>query len=70
LTGAPTGISPGIALFGTTNASGQVTFTVPVVGGSTTFTVNANELGVIKGSATQALQQSSGASTSLTVNIS
>ena len=70
VTGAPTGISPGIALFGTTNASGQVTFTVPVVSGSTTFTVNANELGAIRGSATQALQQSSAASTNLTVNIS
>ena len=70
LTGAPTGISPGIALYGTTNGSGQVTFTVPVVSASTTFTVNANELGVIKGSATQALQQSSAASTNLTVNIS
>ncbi|MFI5052933.1 MAG: prepilin-type N-terminal cleavage/methylation domain-containing protein [Acidimicrobiia bacterium] len=70
VTGAPTGISPGIALFGVTNGSGQVTFTVPVVVASTTFTVNANELGVIKGSATQALQQSSVASTSLTVNIS
>jgi prepilin-type N-terminal cleavage/methylation domain-containing protein len=70
VTGAPTGISPGIALYGTTNGSGQVTFTVPVVAASTTFTVNANELGVIKGSATQALQQSSAASTNLTVNIS
>jgi hypothetical protein len=70
VTGAPTGISPGIALYGTTNGSGQVTFTVPVVSASTTFTVNANELGVIKGTATQALQQSSGASTNLTVNIS
>lgn len=70
VTGAPTGISPGIALFGTTNASGQVTFTVPVNVASTTFTVNANELGAIKGSATQALQESSAASTSLTVNIS
>ena len=73
LTGSPTGISPGIALFGTTNGSGQVTFAnVPVITGSgtTTFTISANDQGLTKGTATVALNSSSSSTTSVTVAIS
>jgi hypothetical protein len=73
LTGSPTGISPGIALFGTTNGSGQVTFAaVPVITGvgTTTFTISANDQGVAKGSATVALNSSTTSPASVTVAIS
>jgi len=70
VTGAPTGISPGIADFATTNGSGQATFTVPVVSSSTTFTINANDMGVTKGSNTVSLSTGSSSSTNVTVTIS
>ena len=70
VTGAPTGISPGVALFATTNGSGQATLTVPVVSGSTTFTVSANDMGLTKGTATVSLNTSSTSPASVTVNIS
>jgi type II secretory pathway pseudopilin PulG len=73
LTGSPTGISPGIALFGTTNGSGQVTFaSVPVITGvgTTTFTISANDQGVAKGTATVALNSSTTSPASVTVAIS
>jgi len=70
VTGSPTGISPGIALFATTNGSGQATFTVPVVSASTTFTVSANDMGATKGSSTVSLNTSSSSPASVTVTIS
>lgn len=70
VTGAPTGISPGIALYGTTNGSGQVTVTVPVVAASTTFTASANDMGVTKGSSTTAITSSTTSPINVTVNIS
>jgi hypothetical protein len=70
VTGAPTGLSTGIHLYGTTNASGQVTINVPVISTSTTFTVSANDMGVQKGSNTVSLSTSSGTTTSVTVAIS
>ena len=70
VTGNPTGLSPGVALFGTTNGSGQVTITVPVISTSTTFTVSANDMGAAKGSSTVALTTGSTSPASVTVTIS
>lgn len=41
-----------VYLFGTTNSSGQVTLTIPVTSTATTYTVNANDGGVYKGTGT------------------
>jgi len=70
LTGAPTGISPGIALFATTNGSGQATFTVPVVSASTTFTASANDRGVQKGTNTVSVNTGTTSPANVTVTIS
>jgi len=70
VTGAPTGLSSAVYLYGVTNASGQVTITVPVVSASTTFTVNANDMGVTKGSNTVSLSTSSSSPTNVSVAIS
>ena len=74
VTGSPTGISPGIDLFATTNGSGQATFTVPVVSSSTTFSIYANDMGVAKQSSspvpTVSLNTSSTSPTTITVPIS
>ncbi len=48
VTGGPVGITP-LYLFGTTNASGQVTLTIPVTSTAATFTINANDMGTAKG---------------------
>jgi type II secretory pathway pseudopilin PulG len=52
ITGTPTGLSGPVYVFGTTNGSGQVTLTVPVVAASTTFTIYANDMGVQKQAST------------------
>jgi hypothetical protein len=69
LTGGPASIY----LYGVTNGSGQVTFTVPVPTSptTTTYTANANDMGVQKGSATTSSMTSTTTSpVALTVNIS
>ncbi len=72
--GQPTGLSGPVEVFGTTNASGQVTVTVPVVSASTTFGIRANDLGVQQQSSSPAptvsLTTGSSATTSITVPIS
>jgi len=70
VTGDPTGLSSPVYLYGVTNSSGQVTITVPVVSASTTFTVNANDMGVTKGSNTVSLSTGSSATTNVSVAIS
>jgi type II secretory pathway pseudopilin PulG len=51
ITGGPVGVTP-IYLYGTTNGSGQATFTIPVTSAAATFTVNANDMGTAKGTTT------------------
>jgi type II secretory pathway pseudopilin PulG len=65
-----TGGVVGVYLFGTTNSSGQVTIAVPVDSTSRTFTINANDMGVAKGTSTVSLSASSNSTTNVTVNIS
>lgn len=65
-----TGGPASIYLYGVTNGSGQVTFTVPVTSTASTYTVNANDMGVQKGSATTSCTTSSCSPSSVTVNIS
>ena len=48
VSGGPVGITP-LYLYGVTNGSGQVTFTIPVTSTAATFTVNANDMGAAKG---------------------
>jgi type II secretory pathway pseudopilin PulG len=66
LTGGPASVY----LFGTTNASGQVAFTIPVTSTASTYTVNANDMGVAKGTATFSASTSNPASYSASVAIS
>jgi prepilin-type N-terminal cleavage/methylation domain-containing protein len=47
-----TGGPAGVYLYGTTDANGQVTLTIPVTAAATTYTVNANDQGATSGSAT------------------
>jgi type II secretory pathway pseudopilin PulG len=70
ITGAPTGLASAVYVFGTTNASGQVTLTVPVVAASTTFTINANDMGAAKGTTTTAMTTSTTSPVSVTLAIS
>ncbi len=41
-----------VYLYGTTDSNGQVTLTIPVTSTSSTYTVNANDMGTAKGTAT------------------
>ena len=47
-----TGGPAGVYLYGTTDASGQVTLTIPVTATASTYTVNANDQGATSGSTT------------------
>ena len=42
----------GVYLYGTTDGSGQVTFTIPVTSTAQSFTVSANDQGATSGSST------------------
>jgi type II secretory pathway pseudopilin PulG len=70
VTGNPTGLGSAFYIYGTTNSSGVATINVPVISTATTYTINANDMGVTKGTGTTSLSTSSGATTNVTVAIS
>lgn len=70
VTGNPTGLGSAFYIYGTTNSSGTVTINVPVISTSTTYTINANDMGVTKGTGTVSLNTGSSATTNVTVAIS
>jgi hypothetical protein len=65
-----TGGPASIYLYGVTNGSGQVTFTVPVTSTSSTYTINANDMGLQKGSTTTSCSTTSCTPSAPTVAIS
>jgi hypothetical protein len=66
LTGGPANVY----LYGVTNGSGVVSFTVPSTSTATTYTANANDLGVQKGTATTSVSTLTTSPIAVTVNIS
>jgi type II secretory pathway pseudopilin PulG len=66
VTGGPAGVD----LYGTTDANGQVTLTVPVTSTSTSFTVNANDMGVAKGTTTFSASTGSSSPINTSVTVS
>ena len=65
-----TGGAASIYLFGVTNGSGQVSFTVPTTSTAATYTINANDMGVQKGTTTTSVSSSTTSPINVTVNIS
>lgn len=70
VTGTPTGISSALYFYGTTDGSGIATFNVPFAAAGTAYTVNANDMGAAKGTASTTISSGSGATTSVPVTIS
>lgn len=50
ITGGPAGVA--LALYGTTDASGNVSFTIPVLAASSTYTISSNDMGAASGTTT------------------
>ena len=65
LTGGPANIY----LFGVTNASGQVSFTVPSTSTAATYTINANDMGVQKVTTTTSVSTATTTPINITVTI-
>jgi hypothetical protein len=65
-----TGGPGNVYLYGVTNASGQVSFTVPTTATAATYTINSNDMGVQKGTATTSVSSSTTSPIAVTVNIS
>jgi hypothetical protein len=65
LTGGPANIY----LFGVTNGSGQVSFTVPSTSTAATYTINANDMGVQKVTTTTSVSSSTSTPISITVTV-